>query len=556
MATATTTRSLPDLEGASFVQAKLHRAWHKERRFQHLRGLCYFLLWATALVLVDLLVDWLFLIPGYGRLALLAFNAGAIGWVVYHHWMRYLRGYDPVRTALQVERRHPELQSLLVSFVQLGGEAQAPAHASPSLIRALRRQTIEYTRPLDFREIVSYRELKRIAVVSACVLLFFAAISINWSGYLRVLFYRMLNPEARLGYPTRTHIDEIRCAASVQQGSKVPVRVLASGLLPREGTLHVKPEKGTWEKIVLPRTQRQGEYAYEFPEVYQSFRYRIRIGDASTEEREVAVIPPPRIVATQVRLRYPTYTGLAERSVDILNLEVPEGTTIAWELHCDLPLGSAEMLKDEDPDNPLAMILDTTGKVARIELEASQSFAYQFRWIERDHGYRYNEDVHYFIQVIPDTAPQVEILRPLEDEKATVKKTLAILFQARDDYGLGQAAIRYALNTGEEQTHPIGDVTGRLVEKEIAWKLQDSAPTLKEGDVITYAIEVADNYSGEGGPFRSKSQTRTLYIVSLDEYLRYMEERRRKLIGEIRDLHKQETDAAEKVGEIKTQKPE
>jgi len=335
----------------------------------------------------------------------------------------------------------------------------------------------------------------------------------------------------------------------------VPITVLAGGLLPREGTLHVKPETGNWEKIPLPQTQAEGlraTYAYEFQEVYQSFKYRIRIGDASSEEQEVTVVPPPRIVETVVQLRYPPYTGLANRKVDLLNLEVPEGTAIAWELHCDQALASAEMIRDEETRLPMA--LDPAGHVARIDATAGESFAYQFAWVEREHGYPYNEDIHYFVQVIPDTAPQIEILRPLEDEKATVQKTLTIAYQARDDYGLGDVAVVYSLNNADEQKRSLGPRKGRVIETEAEWKIRESMPSLKEGDVLTYTLEVADNHTGSDGPFRSRAQTRRLYIVSREEYLAYVNERRRKLIGEIRELHKQETEAADQVGEIEKQK--
>jgi len=530
--------------------ARLRRAWKKEQHFHHTRGLCFLVVWLIALVVLDLVVDWLFLIPGYGRWVLLGINAAVVAWVVWHHWLRYLRRYDPVRTALKVERRHPELRSLLVSFVQLRDDAATARYASPALIRAVRRQTIEYTRPIDFREIVSYRELRRIFTLAACVVAFFAVISVNWSGHLRVLAYRLLHPEARIGYPTRTKIEAITGNISVQQGRDVTLEVRAGGLVPREGSLYVKPRNGAWERLRLAPADAPNRFAYTFEEVYQSFEYRVRLGDASSEVYAVNVVPPPRILQAEVTLTYPAYAGQKPRTLDVLNLEVPEGTRIAWRLRCDRPLEAAEMVRDEDQAEPLELSED--GTVASLTLEADASFSYQFRWTERQHHYRYEEDVHYFVQVVPDTAPQVEILRPLEDIKATTRKTLTILFQARDDYGLSKANIVYSLNGGEERTRPIGGVEGRLVETNVSWKLADSIPDLKVGDIITYYVQVFDNHDSAEGPYSGVSQTRRVYIVSVPEYLRYMAERRRKLVAEIRELHTQETDAAEEIEKVKT----
>lgn len=552
MATVTATNVEP--EGAAFVEAKLHRAWKKERHFQHTRGLCHLLLWIVALVLLDFFVDWLFLIPGFGRLALLAINVAALAWVAWHHWLRHLHHYDPVRTALQVERRHPELQSLLVSFVQFRHGAPAAAAVSPSLLRALRQQTIEYTQPIDFREIVSYRELKRIFVLSACVVVFFAAISVNWSEHLRVLALRMLNPEATVGYPTRTRITAITGDITVQQGKKATIEVQAAGLLPREGILYVRPEGGAWERVSFPQVE-GGRYAYEFHEVFQSFAYRVRLGDDASPEHTVAVVPPPRIVETRVRLEYPKYTGTPAQTLDILNLEVPEGTRIRWELRCDRPLASAAMTRESAAATNMQLL--NGGLLAVAEAVAAESFDYSFQWKEAQHGYEYKDEVRYFVQVIPDSAPQVEILRPLEDEKCTIRKTLTVAFQARDDYALAEAAIIYTVNDGEEKRFPLGPLKGRIVEREARWTIRESIPNLKENvDFITYQIEVADNHTGEGGAFKSRSQARRLYIVDVPTYLQYMAERRRKLVGDIRTMHTQETEAAEKVDELKTTRPE
>ena len=540
---------------AHTVEAKLRRAWHKERRFHHSNGLAHFLLWALALILLDLLVDWLFLIPGLGRVLLLAINVGTLGWVVWHYWLRHLRRYDPVRVALQVERRHPELESLLVSFVQLRGDVAQARHASPALIRALQRQTVEATRPLDFREIISFRELKRIFVLSACVIAFFGLYSVNWSEHLRVLLLRMVNPTSELKYPTRTTIDWITGDVTVRQGDPVTLAAQAGGRIPKRGTLWVRPKEGEWEKLVVFPGEAEPEFAYRFREVFQEFDYRLRLGDARSERHTVSVIPPPRIVETRVRLRFPAYTGQRPKVVDFLNLEVPEGTEIEWELVCDRPLASAEMLRNEN--DARAMELADGGRVARLATTAAGSFSYQFRWKEQEHGYEYEDEIHYFVGVVPDAPPQVEIVVPAEDDKATVRKTLTASFLARDDYGVAEAWLVYKLNDGDEKRRPIGTFGDALVEADAKWTLRqpDSLPDLKVGDMVAYAVEVADGYTGADGPHLSRSDTRRLFIVSVEEYLSYMLEKRRRLRTELEGMHQQEKGAKAEVGRLKEEAP-
>jgi len=341
-------------------------------------------------------------------------------------------------------------------------------------------------------------------------------------------------------------------------GGLVPTRgtLWAGGLVPTRGTLYVQPSEGEWERIPVFPGDDPTEFAYRFREVFQPFDYYVRLGDARSKTFTVSVVPPPRIVETRVHLTFPAYTRLSPKVVDFLNLEVPEGTEMAWELVCDLPLASAEMIRDEAEASTLA--LDAAGKIARIARVATKSFSYQFRWKEREHGYAYDDEIHYFVQVIPDSPPQVDLAFPVQDDKATVHKTLTVEFLARDDYGIAKAWIVYQVNDGEETRRLIKDYTEPLVEDEARWKLAeaDSIPDLKIGDVVTYAIEVADTHEGEDGPQLSRSDSRRLFIVSVPEYLRYVLEKRRRLRQEIVGMRTQEKEAETEVGRLKEETPE
>ncbi len=48
------------------IEGKLRRAWHKERRYSHLRGLCHLLVWIVAFIAVDFFVDYMFQMPRWG----------------------------------------------------------------------------------------------------------------------------------------------------------------------------------------------------------------------------------------------------------------------------------------------------------------------------------------------------------------------------------------------------------------------------------------------------------------------------------------------------------
>src|SRR5262249_40956218 len=93
---------------ATKIDAKLRGAWDRECWFYHLRGVGFLVPSLIGIFLVDLLIDWLFDLPGALRFILLLTNLGVLGWIGWKWWISHLRSYDATRVSLQVERVHPE----------------------------------------------------------------------------------------------------------------------------------------------------------------------------------------------------------------------------------------------------------------------------------------------------------------------------------------------------------------------------------------------------------------------------------------------------------------
>lgn len=530
------------------VEDKLKATWRRECRFKHLRGVSLLVIWGIVLVLLNLLIDWLFLIPGFGRVILLLLNLGTLGAVCYFHWYRKLRTFDPVRVALQVEKKHPEFKSLLISYIQLKDTDPEKDHASPELLRAMKRQTMVVTGPIDFRAILNLRELKRILMFSIGTLLLFGVLSIQWSEFFKVLAFRLFNPAYDAGYPTDTLIEKISGHLTVRQDDAVNIEIIGGGQLPREGKLYIKAEEGSWEKLLLPRT-RSNAYSYKFPQVYKSFKYRVRLGDAISKTYKVKVVPPPRLLTTKLVLKHPKYTHLLDRETQDLNVDAPEGTEIEGRLEVSMPLRGAEIVPEEEA--PLPLQVEDGGLVLKFKLVATQTLSFSFRWQEKEHGFTYLDPVRHMITVKPDAAPRVELLDPMWDGKATVEKNLAVLYRATDDYGVTGAAIVYALNDQPENRRSLPDPNAKLEKQKASWQIKDDIANLKPGDVVTLSVEVTDNRPEPNEPNVTRSKERRIEILTRDEYLRYILEQKSVLVEKIERLKKEEEKASKEVEKIK-----
>jgi hypothetical protein len=565
-------------EGRS-LQDKLRSAWRRERLFAHARGILHVVAWSCLLLAGTFLLDRALFLPGAGRIAVLLGGLGCLASVGWLRWGRHLHRFEALRTALRVERLHPELDSILVSHVQLAAEPHDRTGAAPRLIEAMHAEAHRVAAPLDFGEIVRFRALRGLSLSAASALAALLLSAVLWWELFAVFLARMGHPSVDLAYPTRTRIAGVTGDLRVAEGASVSLVAVATGEVPAAGEILVRQGDAPWERIAVERAgdapggaqqggaqqagaqqagaqqagaaRGGGEFRRKLEAVHRSFVYRFRIGDASTPPHRVDVVPPARLLRYRTILRAPAYTALPEREVDSLNIEVLEGTLVEWVLEYDRALSSHDLVEDGGAAFPFR-IDPADGRVAGLRREATESFSYHLRWADRE-GFSGEGSVAYTVDVSEDVAPEVEILTPAEDEIGTLEKTVAISFQARDDHGLAEAWLVHSRGGGPEVRERIGLVgTGPSSEAVgVRWKPRASIPDLAEGETLAFLVEVSDNRTGPAGPNLGRSRLRKLSIASVAEYLERIGERKAQLLGNIQGVLREETDSAERIDSLK-----
>ncbi len=547
------------------IDRKLRKAWRRERRYVHVRGLSQVAVGFVVVVSLDLLVDWLFNLPGAARIALALLGVAVLGHLIVRRWLLLLRPYAGDRVALRVERLHPKLRSLLVSHVQLRSEA-ATRDVSPALLEAMHRRADVEVAPLSFAGIVDFRTLRRLAIFAVASTLLFAG-SVFWAGdFYRVFVTRLIHPTSNARYPTRTTLVAVTGDLAVRQGDAAEIVAEATGKLPPSATLEVQFEEAgsaaetPRESVSMPAdADAPGVYRHRFESTMRSFSYRVRVGDFTSTRFRVSVVPPPLVVETVVRVESPEYTGLPVREVDALSFEVLEGSRASWELLCDQALAEAELVierkQDESGEEAIALEIDANdARRVRGELTVDEGFSYSFRWRELGNGFRYESVVLHTVRVEPDRPPRVEILSPKTDEKGTLRKQIALEFAVRDDHGCGDAWIVYSVSAGSEigpeKRIPIGRAREGRNEPH-RWRPADVVEGFAEGTVLSWRVEVSDNRRSEEGPNTGRSRTLELEVLTLDEYLQYIEERRSELFSNIRGVLDEESRGSRNVKTLK-----
>ena len=561
----------------STIDDKLKEAWSKEQSFINTRGIFRSLIWIISLIITSFIIDiliWKGIGDGNSHgLWLSIINLIVIGIILKKEWLDHRKKYDPVRTALQVESKNPGLSSILITYTELSLDS-SKTNTSPEIIEAIKEKANEKTESIDFQEIVSWGQIKKILIVCGSIILLFAGMSIKWNQQVGILFQRLAGVDTN--YPTETNIEKILIddqiinigeSFKVKSGGSLNIKVITSGVKVSSAQLYIR-DKGVAEEWNSNPYQMDAmsndklNYERKWEDITEDQEFYVKANDDKSQTFEIHVIKQPSYTY-QVERVFPSYINQKPETLEELNMDAPQGTELKWTITSsskvkamEVRIGEEEKLNAEISDN---------GKTITFSKKADKAFNYSFLWTEGKSGKDFQyADVQNSIKVIEDTLPEIQLISPSSDGLATTKKNLNLNFKGTDDYGLGKAHLIYSVKRDEAKS----DGESEIVRKEIhnfegnssgshtfSWKVADDIDELKAGDQISYQVEVQDLFPGEKKHIR-QSATRKISIVTPERYLQWYRSELASQQDEIKRARDSEETASTEVKQLRQQESE
>lgn len=368
---------------------------------------------------------------------------------------RLLRGQRNLEAAARrAEAAFPELESSLINLVQLSagefsGErafrraalhqaavkaASIPFEHTPAKLSRWGRLLHSLQTPRDFAE----------SLLLAVLLIGAALLCRHWLPNWSSAAARLLTPWEFV--PSVGSVEIVRVApgdARVLVGESVTV--IAELRVPlaeqHRATLFYKPDGEAETTLSMTSEAGNKQFSAVLPSLLKSLQYRLQIGDSQTRWFRITVCEKPTIENAEVRLRYPAYLGLEDRSFTTRepDLEAPEFSVAELRLHCNVRL-SKGYLETASGERYVGRMEDN-GRVWAVSLPLLKSGTFTVRlWSEAEHtdpNPRVNR-----IQVLPDQPPQVELLKPGRESTALAGEELPVVIRATDDHGLGRVQLQ------------------------------------------------------------------------------------------------------------------
>jgi len=510
------------------IEQQLITTWKRERGFCHLRGFCRSVIWLMSLLFLVLIIDFgIFFkvrLPAHMSIILGVAGLGVMAWVVWRYWISQLRPYDATRIALEVEARHPELMSSLISYTELE-TISSKSEASPELLQAMSEFAVDKSRQVKFSDVIDFTQLKALIAVSAIVMLVSAGVSMRWSDHVDTLLKRLAGVDTT--YPIQTKLVEITGDVVVPVGRNVEIKVSAGGVIPDAAVLNLRSADDPsrkWAELPMEKLANGFSFLRRLETPDRNLHYSVTMGDYRSEPFKISVVHAPRVVKTMVTFTPPAYLNRSVETSDQLNAEVAQGTRIDWKLTCDKKV---DKLTVTYRDQSLEATVASNGTDLSFSLPAEKSFAYTFAWTEGGSGQSYHfEDVEYTVKVIRDAKPRIDFVGRAPNGPATLSKTVAAEWWAKDDYGLGKLWLVYSATTPDSPDTPtpnrklLHDLKGLISDSDtLEWHPGKDIADLKSGHQVDYHLELTDLMDDPKGERIARTKVTQMIILSNEEYL-------------------------------------
>jgi len=417
-----------------------------------------------------------------------------------------------------VERRHPELKSLLVSAVQFSaGRVGSPESNSPELVDMVVRQASREAAGIPFDTVLAHSQARR----SSLVLI--AAVTIGtitvWTApeTMGMWFDRnVLLSDVQWPQQTRLRVEPSEAVRTVARGDDLEIRGHAEGVVPRSVDVIFDLASGKTGRETMVSVGQRG-FRHTFSRVDEPFHFRLKGGDDETESHEVRLAERPRVEAVTIAVAPPAYTGMEPFTAppDQRAVETLLGSEVTFDVRVNKPVVRADLLAGT------TVIEEAHGADDRwsVTIAPTESKTYQFALrdaLDLDN----KRPVRVSVRIIKDNAPRVRLRVVGAGDVITPNAILPLEMSFTDTYGLAEAEFVYTVSgqEAEQQTRTVDGFKPGMTNFEPAERWPIGPLGVRPGERLSLFVRAAD-FDDVSGPNAAQSAPNTFRIVTPDELL-------------------------------------
>lgn len=426
---------------------KLDAMIRRVRRLLFVRGLFATLAVALTCLLVIMAIDaTITLFSSTVRWALsltgLAITLVAAWWFLVRPLSRKLTLTHMARI---LEIRHPELQERISTAVELlSSDDPDSIKGSEELIEAVVDSAVVDVEAVDPKTEfapVKTKRFAKIAAVAAGIVLLLLAI---WPNQAWTLLTRAIAPFLDIGNAYAESMVVEPGDVRIARGENLTISMgIDHKKLKRAEIRKLLPDGSeTVERMTLVSDDDgKKQFSLTFPNVQESFAYRVRAGSAVSEFFDVEAIDPPDIESLTIRYDFPEYTGApdVETVTETGEIRAVAHTRVTVTVGANKPLWTAKMMLN-DAQEIETPSLDENLATWEFELHSGMNGTWSLELGDKE-GFS-NAPTSYPLEVLPDKPPTVQIAEPiLREMNLKPTERLPIVSEIVEDFGVAEVAL-------------------------------------------------------------------------------------------------------------------
>ncbi len=512
-------------EGYTELQARVlaaHRVW---KRTLFWTGCAIAVVGLIAILAGAAIVDLLMPLPGSVRIALLVGIIGVVGYLLYKHLIQPLRvKLTPHDVALNVERKHRDLEDRLVSALQFG-ETETDDPIKSHLLQRLVTDAVERTDGIDFKATIDKSKKRKHIGIAVAVLAGCALLALIFPAELDISLNRLLSPWEKTEPVFTTKLTVEPGNARILRGRSLAINLEVTGkaadkarLIYTKGdpTAEAEPQRQEIDMVQIEGEKRR--FGYEIFNINTDMEYYATANEAESERYTVKVFDMPKLTAIEIAYTYPEYTQLKPiiQQGDG-NIRAVAGSQAEVRITTNKAIQSATLTVDAQDSTPM---LISDGRTLTTTLDVLNDGKYTVKLLCVD-GFNNQTPIEYTITAVPDEPPEIAIREPGRDIKATKLEEVKILAEATDDYGVENMTLMYSIGSGEAQELPVETVevkAEKIISGAYVFYLEEL--DVEPGELISYYAQATDNNT-RTGPGTSTSELYFIEVRPFNE--RYMQ---------------------------------
>ncbi len=237
---------------------------------------------------------------------------------------------------------------------------------------------------------------------------------------------------------------------TVRRNSDQLIQARVVGMQPAGAKLYAHFQSAAgWEPVVMqatPQSDGGADYQFVLAGLPENVEYYVAAGPLVSPHYKVHVVDLPQVKQIDVTYNYPRWTGMkAVTEQHSGDLRALEGTDAKLEIQTDRPLQNGQLTLDGGRTIQL-----TGGANNRYQatIHMEKDGAYHIAATSEDQPVRISED--YFIATDKANPPQISIVRPGGDYRASPIEEVTLGARADGDFGLHDVHLHYSINGGPD----------------------------------------------------------------------------------------------------------